>query len=262
MHTLPKILIVDDEPDFIRGIQTVLATKRYQVLVATERINAQQAALAERPDLVLLGTIMPRGDAFLLHQWLRQSPVLHDLPLIVIDAPAEKQLLRGWRTEEGMHLEAEEYLVKPLEPTALVSLVEKLLDKATRRIKVLVVDDHAMIREGIKALLTLHKDVQVIGEATNGKDALEKVVQLSPDVVLMDIVMPVMNGLEATKWIRKECKHAEVLMLTQYDDEENIVASRQAGALGFIPKAGASSQLLAAIRSASQGKRLEQSMAS
>ena len=91
----------------------------------------------------------------------------------------------------------------------------------------------------------------MVGEAVDGQDALEKTRQLSPDVVLMDIVMPVMNGLEATKRISRECEGTKVLMLSQYDDEENVLASSQVGASGFIPKRSASTQLLSAIRSAS-----------
>jgi len=124
-----------------------------------------------------------------------------------------------------------------------------------------VVDDHAIIRDGIRALLAVQKDMQVVGEAVDGKDALEKALQLSPDVVLMDIVMPVMNGLEATKRICRECEQARVLMLTQYDDEENVLASSQVGAFGFIPKRSASSQLLAGIRSVSEGRRFMHSVA-
>ena len=128
-------------------------------------------------------------------------------------------------------------------------------------IRVLVVDDHAIIRDGIGALLAPQKDMQVVGEAVNGKDALEKAVQLLPDVVLMDIVMPVMNGLEATKQICRECEQAKVLMLSQYDDEENVLASSQVGALGFVPKRSASTDLLDGIRSVSQGKRFIPSIA-
>jgi len=117
-----------------------------------------------------------------------------------------------------------------------------------------------MVRDGIRAVLDLQRDMQVVGEAINGRDALEKTIELSPDVVLMDIVMPVMNGLDATKHLCKECQ-AKVLMLTQYDDEENILASSQAGALGFIPKTAVSSQLLAGIRSVNQGKRFVHTVA-
>jgi DNA-binding NarL/FixJ family response regulator len=215
----------------------------------------------QRPDVVVLGTIMPRGDAFLFHQWLKQTPRFSDVPILVIDAPREKELLCGWRREEGMQCDAEDFIFKPIEPAVLVPRIEKLLDKVTERIRVLVVDDHAVVRDGIRAVLALQRDMQVVGEAVNGKDALEKTVELSPDVVLMDIVMPVTNGLDATRQICKECQQARVLMLTQYDDEENVLASRQAGALGFIPKTAVSSQLLAGIRSVSQGKQFVHTVA-
>jgi DNA-binding NarL/FixJ family response regulator len=218
------------------------------VLTSANKAQAQEMARYEKPDLVVLGTIVPRGDAFLLHQWLRQSPQFSDLPLILVDAAPEKQLLKGWRMDEGLRLEAEDYFCKPVGPAALVPRIGKLLDRATRRIKVLVADDHAVVREGIRALLSLQRDMQVVGEAIDGRDAVEKTFQLLPDVVLMDIVMPGMNGLEATKQICKECEQVRVLMLTQYDDEENVLASDQAGAFGFIPKRSASSELLAAIR--------------
>ena len=103
--------------------------------------------------------------------------------------------------------------------------------------------------------------MQVIGEAINGRDALEKTIELSPDVVLMDIVMPIMNGLEATRQICRECPQARVLMLTQYDDEENVLASNQVGALGFIPKTAVSSQLLTGIRSVNRGRRFMHTVA-
>jgi len=261
METNPKILIVDDEPEFTAGLQVTLAAKAYQVVIASNRAQAQEMAQAQSPDMVVIGTMMPRGDAFRLHQWLRRSPQFSDLPIVVIDAPPEKQLIKGWSRDQGLRLEADDYLVKPIEVASLVPRMEKLLDKATRRIKVLVVDDHAIIRDGIRALLAVQKDMQVVGEAVDGKDALEKALQLSPDVVLMDIVMPVMNGLEATKRICRECEQARVLMLTQYDDEENVLASSQVGAFGFIPKRSASSQLLAGIRSVSEGRRFMHSVA-
>ena len=254
MKTNAKILIVDDEADFTAGLRAVFSAN-YEVTVATTRAQAQEMVWAERPDMVMLGTLMPRGDAFLLHQWLRRTSQFSELPVIVVDAAPERQLVNGWTKDEGLRLDADDYLAKPVEPTALVPRVEKLLDRATRRIRVLVVDDHAIVRDGIRALLALQRDMQVVGEAINGQEALEKVLQLSPDVVLMDIVMPVMNGLEATKRIGTEAGQAKVLMLTQYDDEENVLASSQAGALGFIPKRSAGADLLDGIRCVSQGRR-------
>ena len=158
--------------------------------------------------------------------------------------------------DEALQLEAEYYVRKPIDCASLTSRIEKLLDRTTKRIKVLVADDHAVVREGIRALLSLQRDIHVVGEAIDGRDAVDKTLQLLPDVVLMDIVMPGMNGLDATKQICKGQKEVKVLMLTQYDDEENVLASTQAGALGFIPKRSASSQLLTAIRAANRGEHL------
>jgi len=250
MENRTRILIVDDEQEFTTSLQAALAATLYQVSIAADKTQAQEMAWAEKPELVVLGTITPRGSAFAMHQWLKQTPPFNEVPLIVVDASPEKQLTKGWRKDEGLQLESEDYLSKPVEPTSLVHLIEKLLDRVTKKIKVLVVDDHAIVRDGIRALLGVQKDMQVVGEAVDGKDALEKARKLSPDVVLMDIVMPVMNGLEATRHICRECERAKVLMLTQYDDEENVLASKQVGARGFIPKRSASTQLLAAIRAA------------
>ncbi|GAI07018.1 unnamed protein product, partial [marine sediment metagenome] len=115
---------------------------------------------------------------------------------------------------------------------SLVPLIQALLERAIKRIKVLIVDDHTVIRDGIRAVLTLQKDIAVVGEAMDGKEAVGKTLQLLPDVVVMDIIMPVMNGLEATKRICKERPQTKVLMLTQYDDEENILMAEQVGAYG------------------------------
>jgi len=261
MEKRAKILVVDDEAEFTADLQATLEAKTYQVVAAGNKGQAQEIVRHEKPDLIILGTILPRGDAFLLHQWLKQSPNFSDLPLIVIDVPPEKQLIRGWRIHEGLRLEAEDYFRKPIKPAALMPQIEKLLDKVTRRIKVLVVDDHTVVREGIHALLSLQRDMQVVGEAVDGREALEKTRQLLPDVVLMDIVMPGMNGLEATQQICNECKQVKVLMLSQYDDKENVVASDQAGAFGFIPKKSASSELLAGIRAASREEHFKQPVA-
>ncbi len=250
-----RILIVDDEPEFSQAVRAALEARAYQVAIADNRSRAEEITRVQRPDVVILGTVMPRGDAFLLHQWLKQAPQFSDVPILVINARREEELIKGWRREEGMRCEADVFLAKPIEPVALVPFIEKLLDKVTRRIKVLLVDDHAVVRDGIRAVLALQRDIQVIGEAINGKEALEKTIELTPDVVLMDIVMPVMNGLDATKQICKECPLAKVLMLTQYDDEENVLASSQVGALGFIPKTAVTSRLLTGIRSVSQGKQ-------
>jgi two-component system response regulator NreC len=122
-----------------------------------------------------------------------------------------------------------------------------------QKIKVLVVDDHTIVRDGICALLALAGDIEVVGEATNGNEALNRVRKLSPDVVLMDISMPIMGGLEATRRINKEFPGIKVLVLTQYDDKEYFFPVIESGASGYISKAAASSELLAGIRSVYRG---------
>ncbi|MGB5925612.1 MAG: response regulator [Dehalococcoidia bacterium] len=261
METKAKILLVDDESEFIADTQTKLLAKGWQVLTAGNRSEAEKVAIHEKPDLIILGTIMPRGDAFLLHQWLKQSPNFREVPLIVVDASSEKRLIKGWRMDEGLKLEAEQYLIKPVESASLVAWAEKFLDKTLRRIKVLVVDDHSVVREGICALLSLQKDMEVIGEAVDGQDAIDKVQRLTPDVAVMDIVMPVMSGLEATKRITEEYPQTKVLILTQYDEEENMFVAKQVGACGFIAKSAASSDLLTGIRTVGEGRYFPRSFA-
>ena len=122
------------------------------------------------------------------------------------------------------------------------------------KIRVLVVDDHAMFREGIRSLLEGYEDVEIVGEATEGSEAIEKVHQLAPQVVLMDIAMPVMGGLEATRRIQKESPNTRVLVLTQYEDSEYILSLLRAGARGYISKTATASELISAIRTVHQGE--------
>lgn len=261
METNIKILLVDDEPDFVAGVQSELQAKGWHVLTAENRSQAEEVVRHEKPDLVVLGTIVPRGDAFQLHQWLKQSPDFREVPLIVVDAPPDKRLTKGWRTDEGLKLEAEQYLSKPVQSASIVDWAGRFLDKTLRKTKVLVVDDHAVVREGICALLKLQKDMEVVGEAIDGRDAIDKVQQLAPNVAVMDIVMPVMSGLEATKRITEEWPETKVLILTQYDEEENMFVAKQVGAYGFVAKNAASSHLLTGVRTVGQGRYFPRSFA-
>ena len=261
MERNAKILLVDDESEFIADMQAELLAKGWQVLTVGNRLQAEEAARREKPDLIILGTIVPRGDAFRLHQWFKQSPNFREVPLIVVDAPPEKRLIKGWRMDEGLRLEADQYLTKPVESASVLAWAERFLDKTLRRIKVLVVDDHAVVREGICALLSLQKDMEVIGEAADGRDAIDKVQRLTPNVAVMDVVMPVMSGLEATKQITKKWPETKVLILTQYDEEENMFVAKQVGAYGFITKSAASSDLLTGIRTVGEGRYFPRSFA-
>jgi DNA-binding NarL/FixJ family response regulator len=122
-----------------------------------------------------------------------------------------------------------------------------------QKIRVLVVDDHTIVRDGICALLALAGDIEVVGEATNGSEALKMVDELHPDVVLMDIAMPIMGGLEATRRISRDYPKTKVLVITQHDDKEYVFPVIESGASGFISKAAASSELAQGIRSVYRG---------
>lgn len=123
-----------------------------------------------------------------------------------------------------------------------------------RKIRVLIVDDHTLVREGIRALLALAKDIEVVGEAGNGKEALDKIGELMPDVVLMDLAMPIMGGLEVTRRIRKEFPQVKVLALTQYDDSDYVIPVMEAGARGFVTKMSAFGELATAIQAVYKGE--------
>jgi DNA-binding NarL/FixJ family response regulator len=121
------------------------------------------------------------------------------------------------------------------------------------KIRVLIADDHAIVREGVRALLTLSDDIEVVGEAANGQEAIEEARVLSPDVILMDIAMPGLGGLEATLEIRKENPAARILVLTQYEDREYIRRFLKAGVSGYVLKKSAGADLTAAIRAVHRG---------
>jgi DNA-binding NarL/FixJ family response regulator len=118
---------------------------------------------------------------------------------------------------------------------------------------VLIADDHALVRDGIRSMLTLVANVEVVGEAANGREAVEMTKKLAPDVVLMDLAMPIMNGLDATRRIRKKYPSTKVLALTQYDDNEYVIPVIEAGARGFVTKMAAFSELASAIQAVYNG---------
>lgn len=248
-----RILIIDDEPDFVEAFRRTLESKSYQVITAFSKEQGQEMMKAE-PDLIVLGTLAPAGQAFSMYQWLGQHLRYKDLPLLVIDARYEERPIKGWRRFEGIQLDGYEYLYKPIEPASLVPRIQSLLEAVTRKIRILVADDHTMVRTGICSVLGLQKDMEVVGEAVNGQDAFDKILRLLPNVALIDIVMPVMSGIEATKLISRECPETKVLILTQYDEEENMIVAKQSGAHGFIPKKAASSDLIRGIRYVGQGR--------
>jgi DNA-binding NarL/FixJ family response regulator len=115
-------------------------------------------------------------------------------------------------------------------------------------IQVLIVDDHAILRDGIRSLLERQEGISVVGEANNGQEALSRVNELRPDIVLMDVAMPVMDGLEATRRIKQNYPEIRVLILTQHDSQEYVAPLLQAGASGYVLKRSGGREVVLAIR--------------
>ncbi|MGJ5675250.1 MAG: response regulator [Nostochopsis sp.] len=120
-------------------------------------------------------------------------------------------------------------------------------------IKVLLVDDQHLIRQGLKALLELEPDLEVIGEAENGESAIHLMEELHPDVILMDIRMPIMDGVAATREIHKRFPNVQILVLTTFDNDEYVTAALQNGATGYLLKDTPSEELAVAIRAVYKG---------
>jgi DNA-binding NarL/FixJ family response regulator len=121
-------------------------------------------------------------------------------------------------------------------------------------IRILLADDHIVVRAGIRQFLELSPDLQVVAEASNGREACEMLKQFQPDVAVMDIQMPVMSGIEATRWIRENRLAVGVLVLTAYDDDPYVQAVLQAGANGYVLKTANPQEIIQAIRDVFHGK--------
>ena len=124
----------------------------------------------------------------------------------------------------------------------------------TDRISILIADDHALVRQGVRAFLDTQPDLEVLGEAENGAQAVEMAANLVPDVVLMDLVMPGMDGVEATRRIKRASPRTQVVMLTSYHEDEHIFPAIRAGALSYVLKDLSPRDLADVVRKASHGE--------
>jgi len=122
-------------------------------------------------------------------------------------------------------------------------------------ITVILADDHAILRDGLRFLLEAAGDIQILSTASNGQEAVEQATLHCPDVIVMDISMPVMSGIEATKHICKICEHTKVAILSMHHTTEYIQRALEAGAVGYLLKDSAGVELVAAIRAVNDGKR-------
>lgn len=121
-------------------------------------------------------------------------------------------------------------------------------------VRVLIVDDHTIVREGLRAILAYHQEVEVVGEASNGVEAIARVAELHPDVVVIDIAMPGMNGIEATRLIRERHPSTAVVVLSQHSDREYVTSALRAGASGYVLKDAAGADLITALRCTARGQ--------
>jgi len=121
------------------------------------------------------------------------------------------------------------------------------------KIRVLIADDHAMVREGLRMILEAHPDMEVVGEAATGQEAVALAQELEPDVVIMDLAMPGMGGLEAIRLLQERRPQVRVLALTMYDDPDHFFQALHAGASGYVVQGGSSADLVAAVRAVHEG---------
>jgi DNA-binding NarL/FixJ family response regulator len=128
----------------------------------------------------------------------------------------------------------------------------------TMPVRVLIVDDQALFREALATLLEVRPEIRVVGEAANGAEALDRVAALRPDVVLMDLHMPVLDGIGATRRVRVEHPDVQVLALTTFDDDEDVFAALRAGAVGYLLKDVSSDRLVEALLAARRGESVLQ----
>jgi NarL family two-component system response regulator LiaR len=122
------------------------------------------------------------------------------------------------------------------------------------KIRVVLVDDHKVVRSGLSAFLMVYDDLELAGEASNGKEAVEVCLRLKPDIVLMDLVMPELDGAAATRMIREKCPQTQVIVLTSFKEDDLIEAALQAGAIGYLLKSVSADDLVSAIRCAKRGQ--------
>jgi DNA-binding NarL/FixJ family response regulator len=122
-----------------------------------------------------------------------------------------------------------------------------------KKLRIFLADDHALIRDGLKALVNVQADMEVVGEADNGRDAWQKAKELLPDVVVMDVSMPELNGVQATEKLKKDCPDVKVLALTAYKDKGYMDQLLKVGASGFVLKLSAAQELIQAIRRVAAG---------
>ena len=130
------------------------------------------------------------------------------------------------------------------------------IDQPTQRIRVLVADDHPVFRRGMRAILGAEPDTELVGEASDGEEAIARALELHPDVILMDLNMPKVSGIEATRRIIEASSNTAILMLTMFEDDKSIFAAMRAGAHGYVLKGADGAETLRAIHAVASGEAI------
>ncbi len=236
---MPVALVVDDEPSIRNLFEAFLSLQGYTVRTAADGVEALTQIQQEHPSLVLLDNHMPRMTGLELLQHLRSCAP--EVPVILMSG-----LLDAEMYESAQRLGARACLQKPI---GLPDLKRCLAAVQSRpRLRLLLADDHPVVRQGLAALLRQEEDLEVLGEAADGKIAVEMACNLRPDVVLMDVNMPVMNGLEATRAIRAACPKVSIIGFSVHDRSLQAPPMMEAGAVGYVGKTEPIDVLLAMIR--------------
>lgn len=248
---MEKVLVINNEPQIRDLLATILEWS--EVLLAESGRKGLDLFFRERPDLTVLDLELPDMDGITVLQNIRGIDV--ETPVVIITVSGTVVTKKQAR-ELGVAAFIEkkllfpylgEYLTGDLGPTS--SGLQNLM-----LIPVLLVDDHALVREALRRILERYGDVIVVGEASNGKEAVDAVETLLPTIVVMDIHMPFMNGIEATARIKARHPRISVIGLSVSTEKEHHAAMMAAGAAVLIPKEAACERLHSVIKLAVQGK--------
>jgi DNA-binding NarL/FixJ family response regulator len=238
---MPTALVVDDDPGVREVYKYFLTMQGYTVRTAADGAEALRHLQAERPRLMLLDNHMPNMTGIEVLQHLGAS--MPEVAVILTSG-----LLDAETCETAQALGAVACLQKPVGLSELAQcLAERVPIRSAKR-RLLVVDDHAIVRQTLAFMLRQESDFEVVGEASDGETAVEMACALAPDIVLMDINMPVMNGIEATRAIHARCPGVCVICLSMHDRGEQARPMIEAGAAAYVSKAEAPDVLLTAIR--------------
>ncbi len=255
-----RVLLADDHRLVAEGLLKLLEPELEVIGIVEDGRALVETARAERPDLVIADVAMPQLGGIEATRELRADlPELKILMLSMHDDPAT--------VRAAFEAGADGYLLKSTAITELQSAIDQVLqggeyltpslaarDGTTESIRVLLVDDQDLVRVGIGHFLESFEDVEVVGEAKDGSEAVARAAELAPDVILMDLAMPEMDGIDATRAILEHNAGARVLVLSSLDSPASTLAAVRAGAIGYLRKNASPTELHRAVCQVADGE--------